>query len=136
MDDLDWAGGTLKVVGKGRSLVLPIPNDVGDALEAYLVSGRPAGALDRSVFIAQRAPLTGLTPSGIGGIVSAAALRAGLGRISPRQLRHAAATRVVNSGGSLAEAGQLLGHARPSTTAIYARLDLPALRPLAREWGV
>jgi site-specific recombinase XerD len=136
LDDIDWAGGTLEVVGKGRSLVLPMPHDVGGALEAYLVGGRPPGAPGRRVFVASRAPLGGLTPSGIAWIVAAAAARAGLGRVSPHQFRHAAATRVVNSGGSLAEAGQLLGHARPASTAIYARLDVAALRPLAREWGV
>lgn len=136
LDDIDWAAGRLWVVGKGRELTLPIPVDVGEALEAYLTAGRPKGALDRSVFTMARAPLRGLTVSAVNGITRAAGRRAGIGPVSPRQLRHAAATAVVNQGGSLAEAGQLLGHARPATTAIYARLDLPALRPLAREWGV
>ncbi|MDR2381839.1 MAG: tyrosine-type recombinase/integrase [Bifidobacteriaceae bacterium] len=136
LDDVDWAAGRLRVVGKGRELTLPIPVDVGEALEAYLTAGRPKGALDRSVFTMARAPLRGLTVSAVNGITRAAGRRAGVGPVSPRQLRHGAATAVVNQGGSLAEAGQLLGHARPATTAIYARLDLPALRPLAREWGV
>jgi len=138
LDDIDWAAGTLRVVGKGqRALVLPIPDDVGRVLETYLLGGGyPDKAADRKLFSKVRAPLTALTPGNVNAIVSAAARRAGLGAVSARQLRHAAATRVVNTGGSLAEAGQLLGHSRPSTTAIYARVGVEALRPLAREWGV
>jgi integrase len=35
--DIDWNGGTLQVIGKGRYQVrLPLPQDVGDALLRYL----------------------------------------------------------------------------------------------------
>lgn len=36
LDDIDWASGLLKVTGKGREHVLPVPIDVGQALEAWL----------------------------------------------------------------------------------------------------
>jgi integrase len=36
LDDIDWAGGTVLVSGKGRREVrLPLPQEVGDALLAY-----------------------------------------------------------------------------------------------------
>ena len=37
-------------------------------------------------------------------------------------------------GGTLAEIGQVLRHAQPGTTAIYAKTDVLALSPLARPW--
>ncbi len=44
------------------------------------------------------------------------------------------ATAMLRSGGSLAEVGQALRHARPLTTAIYAKVDYQALRQLAQPW--
>jgi integrase/recombinase XerD len=41
---------------------------------------------------------------------------------------------MLRSGGSLTEIGQALRHARPLTTAIYAKVDIEALRQLARPW--
>jgi site-specific recombinase XerD len=35
---------------------------------------------------------------------------------------------------SLAEIGDVLGHRHPDTTKIYAKVDLKALRSLARPW--
>jgi site-specific recombinase XerD len=60
--------------------------------------------------------------------------RAGLGLIGAHRLRHSAATAMLRSGGSLTEIGQTLRHARPVTTAIYAKVDIGALRQLARPW--
>jgi hypothetical protein len=41
---------------------------------------------------------------------------------------------MLRSGGSLVEIGQVLRHHRPSTTAIYARVDVETLRTVARRW--
>ena len=41
---------------------------------------------------------------------------------------------MLAAGGNLAEIGQVLRHAQPGTTAIYAKADLLALSPLARPW--
>ncbi len=41
---------------------------------------------------------------------------------------------MLRGGGSLTEIGQALRHARPATTAIYAKVDVEALRPLGRLW--
>ena len=60
--------------------------------------------------------------------------RAGLGLIGAHRLRHTAATAMLRSGGSLTEIGQALRHARPLTTAIYAKVDHVALRQVARPW--
>jgi integrase/recombinase XerD len=41
---------------------------------------------------------------------------------------------MLAGGGTLTEVGQVLRHARPETTAIYAKIDFAALRGLARPW--
>jgi integrase/recombinase XerD len=136
LDDIDWRLGEITVHGKGgRRDRLPLPADVGAAIVAYLRDGRPEGAPARTVFISAQAPRQALTYLGITTIVETAARRAGIpGRVHAHRLRHTAATEMLRGGGSLAEIGQALRHARPATTAIYAKVDITALRPLGRPW--
>ena len=136
LDDIDWRRGEITVCGKGgRRDRLPLPADVGAAIVAYLRDGRPARALDRTVFIAAQAPREALSYTGITTIVAEAAARAGIpGPVHAHRLRHSAATAMLRGGGSLTEIGQALRHARPATTAIYAKVDVEALRPLGRLW--
>jgi integrase/recombinase XerD len=136
LDDIDWRRGEITVRGKGSRLGrLPLPADVGAAIVAYLRDGRPSGALDRTVFIAAQAPREALSYAGITTIVAEAAARAGIpGPVHAHRLRHSAATAMLRGGGSLTEIGQALRHARPATTAIYAKVDIDALRPLGRPW--
>jgi integrase/recombinase XerD len=89
LDDIDWRAGELRVRGKGNHTEqLPLPVDVGEAIEGYLRRGRPATAQDRAVFVRRRAPHRQLTPAGVGAIVGAAGRRAGLGHVFAHQLRH------------------------------------------------
>jgi site-specific recombinase XerD len=136
LDDIDWRRGEITVRGKGgRRDRLPLPADIGAAIVAYLRDGRPAGALDRTVFISAQAPRQSLSYLGITTIVAEAARRAGIpGRVHAHRLRHSAATAMLRGGGSLTEIGQALRHARPATTAIYAKVDIDALRLLGRPW--
>lgn len=135
LEDVDWRAGELVITGKGRRAErLPLPADVGEAIVAYLKDGRPATALDRSLFVRVRAPHHGLTGGGITQIVFAAAGRAELGPIHSHRLRHTAATSMLRAGASLEEVGQVLRHRQALTTAIYAKVDRDALSALARPW--
>jgi site-specific recombinase XerD len=49
-------------------------------------------------------------------------------------LRHSLATNMLRKGASLSEIGQLLRHAQPTTTQIYAKMDIEALRRIALPW--
>jgi site-specific recombinase XerD len=137
LDDIDWGAGELTVHGKGpRQDRLPVPQDVGEALAAYLRRGRPPCA-SRQVFLTTRAPIHDITARNVvGSIVRRSLERAGIR--SPRKgahlLRHSLAVRMLRQGGSLSEIGEILRHRLPDTTAIYAKVDLATLRSLAQPW--
>jgi len=62
-------------------------------------------------------------------LVTAAARRAGLHRPpTPHQMRHAFASNVLDAGGAIEEAQELLGHASVSSTQVYAHPDPARLR--------
>ncbi len=135
LGDIDWRVGEIVVFGKGdRRKRLPLPNDAGQAVVGYLERGRPATAQGRSVFVRLKAPHRRLTSGAVSEVVFAAGQRAGLGTVRAHRLRHTVATQTLAAGGSLIEIGQLLGHRKTLTTAIYAKVDRAALRELARPW--
>lgn len=72
----------------------------------------------------------------VASIVAHALRRAGIDtpHRGAHQFRHALATQMLRRGASLAEIGELLRHRSPQTTALYARVDLVALRALALPW--
>jgi site-specific recombinase XerD len=137
LDDIDWEKGEIGVRGKSvRHDRLPLPQDVGEALATYLRHGRP-GSPSRRVFMRMKAPRQGFTGSAaICNVVRRALGRAGLilTRKGSHLLRHGLATRMLRGGASLAEIGEILRHQRPSTTEIYAKVDVAALRALALPW--
>ena len=133
LDDIDWASGQVTVTGKGREHVLPLPVDVGQALEAWLRL-RP-DALDRAVFVRTRAPRQMMTTSGISGIIARLSGLAGIDPIYAHRLRHTAAMDVLAAGGTLTEAKELLGHVYTVTTMTYAKVDLASLRELVVAFG-
>lgn len=133
LDDIDWAGGQVKVTGKGREHVLPLPVDVGQALESWLRLRPPA--LDRAVFVRTRAPRQMMAPSAISGIIARLSDLAGIDRIYAHRLRHTAAMDVLAAGGTLTEAQELLGHVYTVTTMAYAKVDLASLRELVVPFG-
>lgn len=137
LSDLDWSCGELTVRGKGMQWDrLPILQDVGEALVAYLRQGRPACSSPQ-VFVRLQVPYRGLAQATtVGSIVCRALQQAGL---DPRHkgahlLRHTLATEMLRRGASLREIAQILRHRNTKTTEIYARVDLDALRDLAQPW--
>lgn len=134
LDDIDWRSGQIVVHGKGgRVDSLPLPNEVGTVIAAYLHRGRPKSER-REVFLASIAPLEPLGRSAVSHVVRRACQRAGLDPIGSHRLRHTVACDMIAAGASLPEIGQLLRQRDISTTATYARVDLEALRQLAQPW--
>lgn len=134
LGDLDWRAGELVVRGKARRTErLPLPADVGEALVAYLRDPRPQ-IQARQVFLTCRAPWRPIRPDLVSDVCRRACLRAGIAPVGAHRLRHALATEMLRQGASLVEIGQLLRHRDMATTAIYAKVDLGALRRVAQPW--
>jgi integrase/recombinase XerD len=54
LDDIDWRAGEIRIRGKARRTDrMPLPVEVGDAVSAYLIDGRPP-IRDRHVFLTLR----------------------------------------------------------------------------------
>ena len=138
VNDVGWKHGTLRVRGKSRrEVLLPLPQDVGGALLAYLDRGRPRSTTDR-MFLTVRAPTRPFTnPATISGIVAVALQRAGIHDPPSRGahlLRHSAATAMLRAGSSLEAIGAVLRHQSPDTTALYAKVDLGMLGQVTQPW--
>lgn len=137
LDDIDWEQGCLMVRGKaGRAAQLPLPADVARAMARYIRRDRPRCAC-RALFIRGYAPIQGLGGAGaIANIVFDALKAAGVksARTGAHLLRHSLATDMLSRGASLDEIGEILRHRSVDTTAIYAKVDLNALRSLALAW--
>jgi site-specific recombinase XerD len=134
LGDVGWRAGEIAVCGKGSRIErLPLPAAAGEALAAWLTSGRPR-CESRAVFVTVRRPYRQLTPEAVRAVMGRACDRAGLQRRGAHRLRHALATELLRAGASLPEVGQVLRHRSLLSTSVYAKVDQDALRPLARPW--
>lgn len=137
LNDINWDEGHLFVRGKGSSSGrLPLLQDVGNALAAYLKHARPRSS-SRRVFVRMNAPHDALANSAaIHSLVRTAFERAGVksAQKGPHVLRHSLATEMLRRGATLSEIGEILRHRHPTTTQIYAKVDLQSLRALAEPW--
>lgn len=137
VDDIDWRAGTVRIRGKGRRVtILPLPRTVGAAVAEYLRRARPC-VDSRAVFVRAHAPLKKpITSKTVGMAIREAAARCGLpARLrGTHVLRHSVATLLVQRGTPFKLVADILGHRSLDTTAIYAKVDLPALRRVALPW--
>lgn len=135
LEDINWRNGFLHLFQtKGRrERRLPLSSELGHALAAYVKHGRPATSA-RNVFVSLPYAQP-LSSDGISAIVTRALKRVHInGRRGAHLLRHTAATHLVQSGASLKAVADLLGHSDLSTSQIYAKVNLPALRKVAMPW--
>ncbi|MGH7671763.1 MAG: tyrosine-type recombinase/integrase, partial [Gemmatimonadales bacterium] len=89
------------------------------------------------VFVHHRAPRGWpLGPSGVRCAMRQAYARAGLDAhlTGTHVLRHTAATRLLHAGASMKEIADVLRHRSLDTSAIYAKVDVPALTGVALPW--
>jgi site-specific recombinase XerD len=138
LNDVDWKGAWIHVCGKGRRQTrLPLTEEVGQALVAYLKDGRPRTQSD-TVFVRSRAPFQPFrSHCAVSVIVAAALRRASVKRPSrgaAHLLRHSVATSMLRHGASLQEVAALLRHRSIETTQIYAKVDVTVLRKIAQPW--
>jgi site-specific recombinase XerD len=135
--DIEWETGSLRVCGKSRYEVrLPLPQDVGDAIAAYLEC-RPSTDPGDHVFLRTIAPCRPFrNGDGISSVVKRLMQRAGI--VAPVKgahvLRHTAATEMLRHGVPLEKIGLVLRHRGIDTTAYYAKADVTLLKQIAQPW--
>jgi integrase/recombinase XerD len=137
LGDIDWQQATLSVRGKGRRETrLPLPQDAGDAVLAYLERARPRVGLDQLFFLLN-APIRPLTSSAVVTAIVRSAIRK-TGIDAPTRganlLRHSAATAMLRGGATLDMVGAVLRHRSPDMTAHYAKIDVTMLQQIAQPW--
>lgn len=136
--DIDWQEATLLVPGKGRrDVLMPLPQDAGDAVLHYLQDERPAVMIDR-VFLCAKAPFRALRSGGaVSDVVRLALRKVGIENPPPRGanlIRHTAATSMLRAGATLDEIGTCLRHQPPDTAAHYGKADVATLQHIAQPW--
>jgi len=138
LSDLDWTSGMLRLSGKARRQVrLPLPQDVGDAILAYIELERPR-VDQEAVFLMMVAPYRSFSQSShVSTIVALALKRAGISdapSTGASLLRHSAATSMLRSGATLEAVGTVLRHRSLDMTAHYAKVDIAMLEQIAQPW--
>ena len=135
--DIDWQEGCMRVSGKSRREVwLPMPQDVGEAILAYLEHERPRIS-EEHLFLKAVAPHGAIASYLVSSVVRRAMDRAGIENAPSRGahvLRHSAATAMLREGATLHQIGSVLRHQSIETTYHYAKVDLDLLRMVVSPW--
>ena len=135
LEDVDWEHDVIRIRRSKRRDVqtYPLSKEAGGALLRYVTDVRPRGRW-REVFLTLQAPHRPLSPGGLYHLASRVLCARGL-RLrhhGPHALRHACATRLLSHGLSFKDIGDHLGHRSADATAVYAKVDVPSLREVAR----
>ena len=138
LEDIGWRQGNLLIrAGKNhRERILPLPEDVGEALIDYLQHGRPAHK-GRAIFLTLDPPYRPLVSSAPISILARQAIEsAGVrtARTGAHVFRHTVATHMVCGGATFKSVSDVLGHQTLGVTGIYAKLDLSSLAKVALPW--
>lgn len=131
--NLDWEYNRIILFQQktGKKVVLPLSEEVGDAIIDYLKYSRPNIELPY-VFITAHAPYKELTSNGMGMAIKDYLRIAGVDftnrKHGPHSLRHSLASNLLKSNESLPVISEILGHSNTQTTMEYLRIDMNLLK--------
>jgi integrase len=132
--DIDWQRGELKFLQAktGKTAVLPLTQDVGDALEDYILNARPKTAV-KEIFLKQRVPRTAISSAvTIGEIYEQCCIKAGLPVTKRFQnLRRSLATSMAMNGISVYDIADGLADAEVESVKPYIASDTKHLKMCA-----
>ncbi len=138
LDDIDWGREHLLVSERkaGHNTAYPLSSIVGEAIVDYLKYGRPKTD-QRHIFFRVMAPWVPLTSGAISQRVTRYLHKAGIKveRPDSHTLRHTCVQRLVDAEFSFKTIGDYVGHASPSSTQVYTKVAVEALREVALGHG-
>lgn len=140
LQDIDWQQETIsfRALKSGNPILLPLIEEVGNALLDYLLHARPSSDY-KEVFLIYRAPYHPLCRhTNIDSIIFEQLAKAGLNLPfkGSHIFRHGFATRMVNRGSSLKAIADILGHKCLETTLQYSKVDFIALNKVPLEFPI
>jgi integrase/recombinase XerC len=136
VDDLDLAGGVVRVMGKGgKERTVPFGGPAREAVQAWLTLGRPQVAAADSgpaLLLGRRGRRADPRQirSAVHSLLEHVPNAPDLG---PHGLRHSAATHLLEGGADLRLVQELLGHASLATTQIYTHVSVDRLKQSYRQ---
>ena len=139
LDDLDWGASTVGFTQSktGGPVLLPMSEEVGEALIDYLRFGRPKTE-HREVFLTIHPTARPLEDTSLYHVVNRWRDLAGIQfrrrqRHGLHSLRHTLATQLLREETPIHVISGILGHDNPASTMIYAKADTEMLRSAALD---
>lgn len=124
MQDLNFEGGFLRVIGKGdKERVVPMNHRAADKIKQYVLEMRPKVLKQRQspyLFLTGRGEP--MTRQRFWQALKEFGAVAGV-KLSPHTLRHSFATHLLDGGADLRSVQKMLGHADIATTQIYTKVS-------------
>ncbi|WP_290853594.1 site-specific tyrosine recombinase XerD [Gordonia sp. (in: high G+C Gram-positive bacteria)] len=130
LDDLDLEHRAVILRGKGgKERIVPVGGPAVEAVEAYLVRGRPALAKKGTPALFLNIRGGRLSRQSAWQVLVDAAARAGVEKeVSPHTMRHSFATHLLDGGADVRVVQELLGHSSVTTTQVYTLVTVNTMR--------
>jgi site-specific recombinase XerD len=123
---IDAKGGVIRIIGKGnKERLLPLPRTLLKAMRlAWTTHG------NRQWVLATRAEGNHVSPRVVRSALDAACAQEGISGVTPHNLRHGFATRLLERNMDVRIVQMLLGHSSLRSTEIYTHLTEPIRQQL------
>lgn len=135
LKDMDWDKDQiyLKRAKRGGLQAFPLLPEAGNLIADYVGHGRNNTLGREELFLTLFTPYKKLSRSCVYNIVSQSygKIHGEIRHKGGHSLRHACASHIINTGGTLKDVSDLLGHRLLDTTRVYAKIDLVNLRKVA-----
>lgn len=135
--EIDWSNGEIIIIQAktNQSVALPLTADVGQALQDYILNGRPQSTL-QNIFLRARTPFLQMGRSMPYQIYNGYRQKPGLPKSPFHGLRRAVGSNMVISGVPVTTVAQVLGHSSIEPTKQYISLDSIHLKECALDLSV